>query len=167
MFKMSRDTSTRNKKRLQRGLESLETRILLAADWQNPINPVDVDANESAEVAVTPIDALLVINEINDPQYSDPSTGALPSMEDGELTVPAFVDTDGDGFVSPIDALHVINELNLDYGFEDGLTSVYQTSNVIAGSRAALDSHVTEDTLVNHTVAKSQAFPAVGTWWCW
>jgi hypothetical protein len=62
-----------------------------------------VDGNGS----VTPIDALLVVNELNDRQFSSPS---------GEInlasSVAVFVDVNDDLFVSPIDALLVINALS-------------------------------------------------------
>ena len=55
---------------------------------------------------LTPIDALLVINELNrvgGHALLPPSGGAAP---------PPYLDTTGDDFVSPVDALRVINELN-------------------------------------------------------
>jgi hypothetical protein len=73
--------------------------------WQNPVNRLDVNNNGD----VVPLDALLVINELNDPEYSDPETGRLPPAPD---PVPRFVDVDGDGFVAPRDALLIINFLN-------------------------------------------------------
>ena len=42
-------------------LERLERRDLLASDWTNPLNPLDV--NVSGEV--TPLDVLLIVNDIN------------------------------------------------------------------------------------------------------
>ena len=75
--------------------------------WTNPDDPLDVDA--SGEVA--PLDALLTINELNEPMYSDPITGELDL---NVVTPPYFFDANGDGFVSPIDALLVINKLNED-----------------------------------------------------
>ena len=41
--------------------------------WQNEANQLDVNADG----AVVPIDALAVINELNRPLYSDPSSGQL------------------------------------------------------------------------------------------
>lgn len=67
--------------------------------WRNTANPTDVNASGS----VTPLDALLVINDLN-------TNGArvLPNNGAG----PPFLDVDGNGSVSPIDALLVINRLN-------------------------------------------------------
>ncbi len=70
--------------------------------WQNPRNPLDV--NDDGRV--TPIDALLVINALNNRFQLTP-----------ELPVPfdpvQYLDVDGNDLVTPIDALLVINQLNL------------------------------------------------------
>ena len=75
--------------------------------WRNPRDANDVDDNGT----VAPLDALLVINELNANVVSDPETGALPDTPPANFA-PPFVDVNGDGFVSPIDALLVINRLN-------------------------------------------------------
>lgn len=74
--------------------------------WQNPRNRFDV----SDDGSVTSIDALLIINELNNPQYSDAS---------GRLVVPRpdipglpYYDVNGDGFVTALDVLIIINRLN-------------------------------------------------------
>ncbi|MGI8980394.1 MAG: dockerin type I domain-containing protein [Pirellulaceae bacterium] len=66
----------------------------------NPSNPLDVN-NDGF---VTPIDALLVINEIN-------ANGSHTLETTGFHTAP-FIDTDRDNVVSPHDVLLVINHLN-------------------------------------------------------
>jgi FG-GAP-like repeat/Dockerin type I domain/PA14 domain/Calx-beta domain len=72
----------------------------LLRPWTNPRNPLDV--NNSG--AVTPLDALLVINELNLGQ-----AGPLPPR----TTEPKYYfDTSNDNILSPRDALLVINELN-------------------------------------------------------
>lgn len=73
-------------------------------DWQNVINPADVNNNS----VIDPLDALLVINELNDRVLSDPVTGLLPPAP-GNLS--EFVDVTGDDIVAPQDALLVINQL--------------------------------------------------------
>ena len=73
-------------------------------DWQNPQNQFDVDANG----IVNPLDALLVINELSNRQFSDSVTGLLPTAP---ASVPQFVDVNADDFVGPQDALFVINQL--------------------------------------------------------
>ena len=88
--------------------ENLEGRVLLAADWQNSLNRLDISDNG----VVTPFDALTVINELNLRRISD-GTGQLPprppNWPPGDL-----IDADGSGSVSPFDALLVINALNGD-----------------------------------------------------
>jgi uncharacterized protein YkwD len=63
--------------------------------FQNPLNPLDVNGDG----VVAPIDALLVINELN--------TALVP----GVTATPPWVDVNGDNAVSPVDALLVINQL--------------------------------------------------------
>ena len=74
--------------------------------WQNSSNPLDVN-NDSQ---VTPLDALLVINELTDPGLSDPDTGKLP--EAPSYCPGMLLDVDGDGHVSRSDAQQVIDYLN-------------------------------------------------------
>ena len=68
--------------------------------WQNPINPLDVDARG----IVDPIDVLLIINELN-----KNGTHALPAERPSSAP---FWDVNGDRFVAPSDAILVINRLN-------------------------------------------------------
>ena len=73
-----------------------------APPWRNPINSLDVN-NDGV---LAPIDALLVINELNRVgahALLPPSGGSAP---------PPYLDVTGDNFVSPVDALRIINELN-------------------------------------------------------
>ena len=77
-------------------------RVTQAMAWQNPANRLDVNG----DLAISPLDALLVINNIGvalDYPASAPSLAGGPEP---------FVDVDGDGSVSPIDALLIINDLN-------------------------------------------------------
>lgn len=83
--------------------ERLENRCLMASDWMNAVNPLDV--NSSGEVS--PLDVLLIVNELN-----RQGSRVLPSVEVGS-TVTALVDVNGDGAVSPIDAWKVVNALAL------------------------------------------------------
>ncbi|MEM8678741.1 MAG: Ig-like domain-containing protein, partial [Planctomycetota bacterium] len=62
----------------------------------NFVNPFDVDANG----AVSPIDALLVINELN-------TVNGASLLQANQ----AMTDVNADGYVSPLDALLVINQL--------------------------------------------------------
>jgi hypothetical protein len=72
--------------------------------WQNLVNRLDVNIDGF----LAPIDALLVINELNQPQYVNTS-GELPALRPADA--PRY-DVNGDGSVAPIDALLIINELN-------------------------------------------------------
>jgi hypothetical protein len=75
----------------------------LIASWQNPIDPLDVTGDGN----VVPLDALVLINELNDKGTYRLSVSLAPPG-----SPPPFLDPTGDGFVSPIDVLHVINFLN-------------------------------------------------------
>ncbi len=83
-------------------LESLEARLPLAGDllaqaWHNADLPADVNADG----VVSPVDALLVVNEFS-------RLGPLPEAAAGNRT---FLDVDANGLLSPLDALLVINAL--------------------------------------------------------
>lgn len=69
---------------------------------QNPHNPSDVN-NDGV---VTPIDALILVNELN-----SGGGGPLPTDGDGEPP-DEMLDVNGDGVLSPMDVLIIINELN-------------------------------------------------------
>jgi thioredoxin-dependent peroxiredoxin len=81
--------------------ETLETRHLCAADWQNPANALDT--NTSGVIEAT--DVLAVINDIN-----RLGARALGARSAGDTS--PFIDVNGDGMVGPIDVLYVINALN-------------------------------------------------------
>jgi hypothetical protein len=72
--------------------------------WTNPVNNLDV--NNDAMHAVSPIDVLLIINWLNSAGVRE-----LPMLS-RHVRPPAFLDSSADGFVSPIDALQIINFLN-------------------------------------------------------
>lgn len=87
-------------------------RLIGPHDWTNPIDALDVDASGE----VSPIDVLLVINELNDPQFT---TGNVPIDAASLTTFPnRFFDVSADDFVSPLDALQVINFLDDSARFE-------------------------------------------------
>ena len=81
--------------------ERLESRLLLASDWRNPVDALDVNGDSY----VSPIDALFVANDLhrNGPR-------SLPT-ERGS-TAPPFLDVNGDGATAPSDAIRVIDALN-------------------------------------------------------
>lgn len=87
--------------RVQRSFETLESRQLCAADWQNAVNRLDVNASGFVE----PLDALIVINDLN-----QNGTRVLPSKPVNYAG--PMIDVNGDGSLSPLDALIVINSMN-------------------------------------------------------
>jgi RHS repeat-associated protein len=95
-----RNRGKRPERRVQ--LEMLEPRLLLTSAWQNPFQPVDVNDDG----AVTPLDALLVINHLQT-QIFQKFTGTPETLE-----TPRYLDVNGDGVSSPIDALMVVHHLN-------------------------------------------------------
>lgn len=106
MLRPFKNRSQRQRKRL-RSFEKLEERrVLAAAVWHNISNHLNVSGDE--EGYVTPLDALLLINELNVGSWPNP----LPQQIEDSTESPPFFDTSCDGFVSPIDALLVINHLN-------------------------------------------------------
>jgi len=89
------------RKRSFRFIERLEQRNLCAADWQNSVNRLDVNSSGLVE----PLDALVVINNIN-----VDGIRILPTKP-ADYSGP-MLDVNGDGSISPLDALMVINALN-------------------------------------------------------
>ena len=83
--------------------ELLETRMVLASDWQNPLWNLDVDFDGT----VSPLDALAPINAIN--RQNDGGTTIDFSQPVGENN---YLDVDGDLALSPLDVLNVVNYLN-------------------------------------------------------
>jgi len=75
--------------------------------WQNSFRPLDVN-NDGR---VTPIDALLVITQLNADAASG-RDGLLPVPPTVDFSPPPFLDVNGNGAVEPLDVLIIINELN-------------------------------------------------------
>ena len=88
-------------KRIQRIFEQLESRQLLASDWQNIALIRDVDRSG----LVTPLDALILINAINATGIRDLPPRPVASNE-------PYCDVNGDGSLTPLDVLTVINAIN-------------------------------------------------------
>jgi len=72
----------------------------LPSPWRNPNIPEDVNDSGSVE----PLDALILINEINANQAR--------SLDGSGLTNPPYLDVNGDRAISPLDILQVINYIN-------------------------------------------------------
>ncbi|AMV33730.1 PAP2 superfamily protein [Pirellula sp. SH-Sr6A] len=90
-----------------RTIEQLESRDLLASDWQNTGLLCDVDQSS----LVTPQDVLMLINSIN----SEGSRELSPRSQ--HSTTPLY-DVDGDRWVTPLDPLMVINSINRYQGIQ-------------------------------------------------
>lgn len=93
------------------GIEALEPRRLLAYTvFTNPLQPLNVSGD--SQEAVSPLDALLVINELNSRRYTNPSDAKLPVYSTPPAARLPYLDVSCDGAVTPFDALLVINSLN-------------------------------------------------------
>jgi len=75
----------------------------LWSTWQNPRNPLDVNGDG----VVQPLDALVIINDINARQ-----SRALPIPPVPPSVPPPYLDVSGNGAIGPQDVLIVINYLN-------------------------------------------------------
>ena len=91
-------------------VEDYAVDITSLVPWQNGDLPLDVN-NDGI---IAPLDALLVINELNMRRASDSVSGLLmnPPVAPNDPDSLGYVDVDGNGFATPRDALLVINELN-------------------------------------------------------
>ncbi|MFN9913071.1 MAG: dockerin type I domain-containing protein, partial [Pirellulaceae bacterium] len=97
------------------GAQSAETIITInyvtlnPSAHQNPTNKYDVNADGF----VSPIDALIVINFLN-------NVGSSTPVSSLSYTPPPYRDVNGDFFISPIDVLQIINRLNRGEGEGEG-----------------------------------------------
>jgi hypothetical protein len=110
-----------------------------SSDWHN--TAISEDVNKDG--FVTPIDALLVINYLNNDVPSG-GDGQLPSRSAAENGTPPLVDVNDDGFVSSIDALRVVNYIHTANGEaegegEDVLMMSYGVTEVTVSSASIAD----------------------------
>jgi Dockerin type I domain len=89
------------------------------SSWQNPSNRFDVN-NDGF---VSPIDALLVINDLN--------LRESRTLDQTDIA-PPYIDVDGDGNVAPIDVLQVINAIDQASGESESNAQVLSASVVVA-----------------------------------
>ncbi|WP_283433255.1 DUF6851 domain-containing protein [Neorhodopirellula lusitana] len=82
-------------------IEQLDSRDLLAADFQSPYQPLDVDLDLQVSIA----DVSKVVELLNE------ATDSLVP-DNGQTGVDLFPDVNGDSFLTPLDALRIINQLN-------------------------------------------------------
>ncbi len=104
-------TILRRRRRRLIHLEKLEARQMLVSDWNNVLQPLN-SSGDNTQI-VSPIDALLIINELNLPTIRQGAGSALPPAGTAGLTPPPFVDVNCDNNVTPLDALLIINAINL------------------------------------------------------
>ncbi len=87
------------------GYESAEASVFVVEQpfaWRNPINPLDVNGDST----VSAIDALLLINDINDAESRSLPTPSYDSAP------PPYLDVSNDAHISSIDVLILVNFLN-------------------------------------------------------
>ncbi len=121
-------------------IEHLENRKLLASDWQNAVLRADVDQS----AFVSPLDALVVINQLN-----RVGSGELPAR-DLNSTEP-FYDVDGDGFLSPKDVLVIVNVIN----------KSREPMGLVAGVSPASDPNGNGVVLGSNVILKGQSLPGI------
>ncbi len=135
--KSSRSRHSSRQTSPQLGFEQLEIRRVLTA-WHNDASPFDVNDQNG----VGPLDALLVVNELNDRVYSSPVDGKLPDSRPADAP---FLDVRNDGVVAPLDALLVINELGPatepnKFTISDNVTDGFLIGNVMPSGGTSSDS---------------------------
>jgi hypothetical protein len=106
----------------------------------NPANAMDVNADDD----VTPIDALLVINELN--ATGRPAAKATASRH--------FLDVSADGELSPLDALLVINYLNRQAAAERAAVASSGTTTSIDGDGETMAGITRESAALSGTEAR-------------
>jgi hypothetical protein len=72
--------------------------------------PDNADVND--DDAVSPVDALLILNELRNSRYSDPVTRHLDLLPPDAMAF-NYYDVSGDGYVTPLDALLVLHQIGL------------------------------------------------------
>lgn len=86
--------------------EPLEQRHMMAADTYLPYHNDLIAEDANQDYSITAIDALLVINALNEAK-----TSVLPTDGVGKAEGPR-IDVSGDNALTPLDALQVINRIN-------------------------------------------------------
>ncbi len=121
---LSRGARTRANRLRQLQMESLEGRRLLAVDLSLMHHNHIIAEDVNGDFRVTPLDAMLVINSINQ--------GGMRSLNiDGEgPSNDPKVDVSGDNFLSALDILKVINKLNAEGEGDELIRYTYQITNL-------------------------------------
>ena len=118
------------------------------ADWYNEMQPSDVNSDGQTG----PLDALLVINELSNRNFSDPRTGAIPDTDRPNGV--AYYDVNDDGFVAPLDALTVINALDEEFAATGRIVPRLVADDIQSANEAETE------TLENQWAAIAQIFRA-------
>ena len=141
-------------KRRQITLERLESRQLMASDWQNASLIRDVDSSS----LVTPLDVLLLINNLN-------TDGARELPSRSLHTGDPFYDVNGDSFLTPLDALIVINAIN-NFGIRQptvvgGLApaSDPNSNGVVLSGDVTINGQTLANSIVTISLDASDSFP--------
>ena len=120
--------------------------------YHNLANRFDV----SADGTVNPVDALRVVNELNDRMASEAFTGFLDPFA---ANVDDFLDVNGDGVVSPVDALDVINQLSASNRFvaQDVVLSTFRLEPVEPAMRQEEEAWDLWDGLFGQTLGEDRS----------
>lgn len=134
MLRKKKTDSKPNRRQFR--FELLEGRAMMASDTcvHNFLSPEDADGSG----AVSPLDALVVINELNSNSVSSDSTSASASV---------MSDVDGDSSVTPLDALVVINYLNRQGSNGTELESTVPVSTRISRAERAIAANAIPTTM--------------------
>ncbi len=84
------------------------------AGWHNVEMPADVDGNQS----VVPLDALILVNELN--RGGSRSLSEPAEAEKEAFRQPMYYDVNNDGHLSPLDVIQVVNLLNTPVSAAEG-----------------------------------------------
>ncbi|MEZ6086543.1 MAG: GEVED domain-containing protein [Pirellulaceae bacterium] len=86
--------------------DSGATLKIRGTNWTNPLDVFDVNNSDT----VTPLDALVILNQLSRRNLLNGSTLIDPTTIDPFPF--QFLDTTGDGVLTPLDALRILNHLN-------------------------------------------------------
>lgn len=95
-------------------IEFADLTLMVVTGWHNAEMPADVDGDRS----VVPLDALILINELN---RGGSRLLSQPAEGEGEaVTRTLYYDVNNDGYLTPVDVVRVINVLNAAVPAPDG-----------------------------------------------
>jgi len=106
--------------------ERLEDRYMMAGDFISPYHNLFTPTDVNNDGFVAPIDALVVINELNSRgSYNLLNRAAASGAEGEQASQPKYYDVNNDGYLTPLDALTVINKLNAEGEGETDIVRYY------------------------------------------